>query len=351
VVYRGPDSEIYELALDGHWRGANLISAAAQNTPGFHAQAQSDPLAFVAGVSGKAAADLGANTMAMVLFQGVDENIYGLSLQLEGWHGNNLSTNNGTTAAAVKAAGRPLGYWTPTANRVVYLGPAPDNYIYELEDSQGFWRCAPLSTNNPGAKPAPAAAGSPFGYLTPDGTPRVVYRASEDGHIYELRPEPFWTCNDLCSAPNAAGAPKAAGDPWAYVTTDRVARVLYTDANGDIIELALQNGQWTHADLSTNNKSAAPAPPAAGYAFGYVTPDNVPRVIYRGSKDGHIYELHPDPFWTCNDLCIAPNAAGAPPAGNAPVGYSIFDNIPRVVYRSATKDPATNNHVIELALY
>jgi len=46
----------------------------------------------------------------------------------------------------------------------------------------------------------------------------------------------------------------------------------------DIAELRLQ-GSWLQADLSAI--SDVPAVTAAGDPFAYVTPDGVPRVVYR----------------------------------------------------------------------
>ena len=283
VVYRGTDNNIYELALvEGQWRHANLLAVAQSDlSPGGRAYpALSDPTAFVA-----VRTDLNNEAIATVVYEGFDGYIYQLSLSSGGWAWDNISTLNMTKPATL-AAGRPFGYATNDGyNRVVYRGI--DNYIYELSAQSIFWACNNLSTNDKAEKPAPAAAGDPFGYQTKDGIARVIYR----------------------------------------------------DAEGQIIELALLE-RWTAASLSTNDKAAPPAPPAAGNPFGYVTNDGVPRVVYRGTN-GDIFELHPEPFWRCNDLS---QISSAPPAAGDPFGYFIGDDIPRVIYRN------TNNHVCELAL-
>jgi hypothetical protein len=335
VVYRGTDNNIYELALvEGQWRHANLLAVAQSDlSPGGRAYpALSDPTAFVA-----VRTDLNNEAIATVVYEGFDGYIYQLSLSSGGWAWDNISTLNMTKPATL-AAGRPFGYATNDGyNRVVYRGI--DNYIYELSAQSIFWACNNLSTNDKAEKPAPAAAGDPFGYITyggvPGGVPRVIYRGT-NGHIYELHPEPFWRCNDLSEI---SSAPPAAGDPFGYQTKDGIARVIYRDAEGQIIELALLE-RWTAASLSTNDKAAPPAPPAAGNPFGYVTNDGVPRVVYRGTN-GDIFELHPEPFWRCNDLS---QISSAPTAAGDPFGYFIGDDIPRVIYRN------TNNHVCELAL-
>jgi hypothetical protein len=271
----------------------------------------------------------------MVVYQGYGGNIYLLSLYPDGWFWDNISTNDGTTPPATPAVGRAFGYATDDGyNRVVYRGP--DNFIYELSTAEVVWACNNLSTNDQAEPPAPLTAGDPFGYVTNDGVPRVIYRGT-NGHIYELHPEPYWRWNDLS---DISSAPPAVGDPFGYQTNDGTARVIYRDPEGQIIELALLK-RWESANLSTNNKAAPPAPPAAGNPFGYVTWDGIPRVIYRGTN-GHIYELHLESFWKWADLS---EISGAPPAAGDPFGYVIGDGIPRVIYRG------TDNHVIELALH
>jgi hypothetical protein len=238
-------------------------------------------------------------------------------------------TRRGTRCQCPPAAGRAFGYNSHDgAYRVVYRGF--DNQVYELSDRHGLWHCNNLSTNDKTAPPARAAASDPFAYVTNDGVPRVIYRGT-DGHIYELHPNPFWKCNDLS---HISGAPQAAGNPFGYVTNDGIARVIYRGTDGQIIELRLE-GHWKWASLATNDKTAPPARAAAGDPFGYVADDGVPRVIYRGT-DGHIYELHTEPFWRSNDLSLISNAPWHA-AGN-PFGYVIFDGIPRVVFRGTDDD-------------
>jgi hypothetical protein len=344
VVYRGTDQNIYELAcVDGKWHCANLLAVAIWNVSGFPREpalaAQSDPTAFVITID--------ETGVAQVVYGSLDGNVYRLSLfpfnfYIDGWAWNNLSTNDGNSPPATPAAGRPLGYVTGDGlSRVVYRGP--DNFIYELSNPNvprtnpnDLWECSNLSTNDKSAPPAPAAAGDPFAYVTSGGVPRVIYRGT-NGHIYELHPEPFWRCNDLS---DISGAPPAAGDPFGYQTNDGIARVIYRDAEGQIIELALLK-RWESANLSTNDKAESPAPEAAGNPFGYVTYDGIPRVIYRGTN-GHICELHPEPFWRCNDLSMI---SGAEPAAGDPFGYVTGDGsgVPRVIFRGS------NNHIFEVA--
>ena len=98
------------------------------------------------------------------------------------------------------------------------------------------------------------------------------------GDIIELglAPGGTWQQNDLTAI---TGAPPAAGAPFAYVTPDGLARVLYTGSNGDIIELRLDPDGWVQGDL-TISVNSPPAPSAASAPFAYVTPDKVARVYY-----------------------------------------------------------------------
>jgi len=105
-----------------------------------------------------------------------------------------------------------------------------------------------------------------------------VYRGG-DGHIHETRLQGSWLQADLSAAISVgAPAPTAAGTPFAYVTPDGVPRVLYRGADDDVHELRLQ-GSWMQADLS-QVASDAPTVPAVGDPFAYVTADGVYRVLY-----------------------------------------------------------------------
>ncbi len=228
-------------------------------------------------------------------------------------------------AGAPPAAGDAFGYVTPFDNtaRVLYrglLGAVHELYL----PPGGHWTHADLTL----LAGAPAAAGTPTGYVTPDKTARVVYTAMDRSiHELYLQPGGHWTHADLTLL---AGAPAAAGTPTGYVTPDKTARVLYRGLLGAVHELYLPpGGYWTHAELT----QLAGAPPAAGDAFGYVTPfDNTARVLYRGLL-GAVHELYlpPGGHWTHAELT---QLAGAPPAAGDAFGYvTSFDNTARVLYR------------------
>ncbi|HKF46775.1 MAG TPA: hypothetical protein VKB38_05410 [Terracidiphilus sp.] len=343
VVYRGTDSNIYELALvDEKWQWNNLLSVSAKW--GQPPAASSDPTAFVGTFNDQA--------VAMLVYTALSTDVYQL-MGPDGWIASDLST---TTPPAAPAQGRPFGYSTGDGDcRAVYLGP--DGSIFELlSQQQGPWVCNNLSTNYKAGPKAPAAGGNPFAYVT--NVPRVIYRGT-DGHIFELSPRTYWEWADLTDisggAPAAVTFPyPATGDPNAYVTNDGIARVVYAAADGDVIELRLEGGGWKWASLLTANRTTQDVQLAAGNPFGYVAPDSVPRVVYTG-HDGNIYELTPEPplppaswqhrapSWQLNNLSKL--SGGAPAAVGDPFGYWIFDNIPRVVYRG------TNNKIYELSLW
>ena len=103
-------------------------------------------------------------------------------------------------------------------SRAVYR--AGDNHIHEAwktSDTTG-WHPADLSALG---KIGVAAAGNPFGYVSPwDNTARVIWRRGHDGHIWELflQPGGTWKGSDLSAQTSAL---TAVSDPIAYSSKDR----------------------------------------------------------------------------------------------------------------------------------
>ena len=108
----------------------------------------------------------------------------------------------------------------------------------------------------------------------------MVYRG-EDERIHELslpRTGPPWELADLTEL---TGAPEAAGDPAAYLTDfDDTARVVYRGADGTSTTVAapLRGLEWRHGDLTELDR----APKAAGDPAAYLTdfghcPGGLPR--------------------------------------------------------------------------
>ncbi len=126
----------------------------------------------------------------------------------------------------------------------------------------------------------------PICFFTQTYEQRSPVRA-RDIHVIEWRLQPpgqFWIQADLADFLADKPAIAAAGDPFAHITPDTIPRVLYRGANDHIIELRLQPGQgWIQADLA-DFLADKPAIAAAGDPFAHITPDTIPRVLYRGPE-------------------------------------------------------------------
>jgi hypothetical protein len=314
--------DIHELRLQGgSWVDANLSAIVSDNPPAV--PAVDDAFAYVT-----------PDGVPRVVYRGQDNHIHELRLQ-GSWIQSDLSAIVSNSPPAVPAAGAPFAYVTPDGvPRVVYRGQ--DNHIHELR-LQGSWIQTDLSAIVSDRPPAVSAAGDPFAYVTPDGVPRVVYRG-QDNDIHELRLQGKWIQTDLSAiVSNSPPAVPAAGDAFAYVTPDRVPRVVYRGQDNHIHELRLQ-GSWIQADLSATVTNRPPAFSAAGDPFAYVTPDGVPRVVYRG-QENDIHELRLQGSWIQADLsAIVSNSPPAVPAAGDAFAYVTPDRVPRVVYRGQDND-------------
>jgi hypothetical protein len=240
---------------------------------------------------------------------------------------------------APRAGAGDLGVYVRGAvSSVVYRGV--DNDIHEIWQGVGLSQFGDLSA----LTGAPAAAGTPAGYVRSDNVDAVLYRGF-DNHIYELAlvTDPIshtvaWQSGDLSAL---TGAPAAAGDPAGYVRSDNVDAVLYRGFDNHIYELSLDPliGSWQPGDLS----ALTGAPAAAGDPAGYVRYDNVNSVLYRGS-DRDIYEISLLPMirggrgvWSAADLSAL---TGSPPAADDPVGHRLSgcDPAEGVFYRGLDDD-------------
>jgi hypothetical protein len=174
---------------------------------------------------------------------------------------------------------------------------------------------------------APQAASAPYAYVAPDGSGRVVYKAS-DGDIVELWLEPgsvTWQWDDLTAI---TGAPQASSGPVALVTPGNVARVIYQDSNDAITELFLAPGGTWQQESPTAITGALQASSAP---FACVTPDNVTRVVYQDSGSG-ITELSLAPGGTWQHDSLTADAGADLPAESAPFAYVTPDGTARVFY-------------------
>jgi kumamolisin len=357
-----------DVLIDGSWWSVGGTSAVAPLLAGLIAQANEradgKPRGFVNTF-------LYANPGA---FSDITEGSNGYFYATAGWDAcTGLGRPRGwqvvkALAPTPVARDNPRGAATPMGvrlvqptGRVVFLDNTSHITEFSLSPGGG-WMSADLTT----ATGAPAAAGSPFGYMTSMGdiqseqTFRVVYRGG-DGHIYELylpSDTMRWKLSNLTAA---AGAPLAAGDPMGYLTpmgdiqAEQTARVVYRAVDGHVWELNLRANKlrWAANDLCA---ASGGAPSAAGDPFGYVTPmgdiqaEQTARVVYR-AVDGHVWELNLRTNklrWAANDLCAAsggaPSAAGNPMGYVTPMGGLALEKTARVLYR------AVDGHVWELNL-
>jgi hypothetical protein len=117
-----------------------------------------------------------------------------------------------------------------------------------------------------------------------------MYRAT-DMHVHDLRLEGgHWIQADMLAIITNPPSVAAAGNPFVYVSPDGISRVVYRGIDNDIHDLRLEGGHWIQADISAIVVNNPPAVAAAGNPFAYVSPDGLPRVVYRG-VDRHIHDL------------------------------------------------------------
>ena len=274
---------------------------------------------------------------ARVVYTDVNSNLTELYLTSDAasWQYDSLSA---ITQAPTDRVGCPFALTGPDGLPRVYY-TASNSHVIELRLDPGGWIASDLtvSVSNP---PAPPALAIPFAYVTPDGALRVIYPS--DGDIIELyltSDAGSWQQDNLTAITQA---PTTLGRPFGYVTPDGAARVIYPPGNGDIIELRLASdaGSWQQANLT----AITHAPQAAGVPFGYVTPDGPARFVY-SDGNGDIIELRlasDAGSWQQANLTAITQAP--PESASSPFAYVTPDGTARVVYT------ASNGHVIELRL-
>ncbi|MBY0523932.1 MAG: hypothetical protein K2R98_11070 [Gemmataceae bacterium] len=200
---------------------------------------------------------------------------------------------------------------------------------------------APFSAADPPAAANKAAAEkdvlTPTGY-TMDKTQHVFYRDGQ-GAIMELFNKEGttdgWQRKDLSAE---AGAPKAAGNPSAYVMdSDKTQHVICRCGDGNIHELFWSGKQakWQHTNLTEQTK----APKAVGDPSGYYLPENkTQHVVYR-TDAGNICELYfqadgDKPGWRVKDLTAE---AKSPKAAGNPSGYAVPEKLSRLLKNGGTQ--------------
>lgn len=196
--------------------------------------------------------------------------------------------------------------------------------LHEIwRDAEGISGTTNLTAS---ANNAPKAAGNPVAYVdTSTNTQIVLYRGAEGG-IHSL----YWsTAEARHELLMPAGAPKAEGDPvgW-YRPSDGVHHVVYRSGDGHLHVL-----WWAGADPATHEHISASAPPAVGDISAYRDPVRGDNIVFYRSADGHIRSL----YWSSgapgnDDLS---GFAGIPPAVGAPNAYyTPHDDTHQIVYRA-----------------
>jgi len=271
------------------------------------------------------------------------------------WQQNNLTAITG----APQTATAPFAYVAPDeSGRVVYQDSSGGITELWLPLGAGSWQYDSLTA----ITGAPQASSAPVALVTPGNVARVIYQDSNGG-ITELwlAPGGTWQYDSLTAI---TGAPPPASAPFAYVTPDNVTRVIYNNnsGGGSIIELSLpQGGSWQQNNLTAIAGADLPlgSAPAGSAPFAYVTPDGTARVLYRGpiyaqtdpaGLYSYIIELSLPPGGTWQQADLTDTTRGAPYPFSTPFAYVGPDGLARVVYTALNADVLANGDIIELRL-
>jgi len=287
VVYRGADKQIYELyrGADTQWNTQNLT--ALTKAP----EAASDPSGFA----------FDSAREQHVFFRTMDGAIVELYHKATGERPTWQMTNLTDEVRAPKAAGTPMGYvlWkgklTEGARSLHVIYRGADKQINELfRPIDGKWAHSNLSAMTK----APEAAGNPTAFAIPGVRGQHVFFRTADGSLIELfrkveGDRVSWHMNNLTTD---ASAPKAAGDPMAYLMdTGKLGRgtrslhAVYRTSDGQIEELwRTPETKWAASNLSAETK----APKAASDPTGFSQPSNRTQHVIFESEGGRMVELY-----------------------------------------------------------
>jgi len=245
------------------------------------------------------------------------------------------TTNLTDNAQAPKAAGNPFAYVDTARNTVILLYRSGDGVVRSL-----YWSTGAVGADNlSGTAGAPKTAGDPVGYYTATAdTHHVIYRTG-DGHLHELNWAGVAPVSYGGNLTAAIAAPKAAGQPSAFVNAAGVNIVAYRATNNHILSLYWADGPSGLDDLS----GFAGTPPAAGDPVGYYTAhDDTHHVIYRTS-DGRLHEIWSTPGGGTPQHTDLTDFAAAPPAADRPAAFTVEGpGTQHVAYRGPS------NHIYEV---
>jgi len=177
----------------------------------------------------------------------------------------------------------------------------------------------------------PSASAAPTPCVIPGlGVHNIAY-CDTSGELHELWRDAQGVTGTTNLTDNA-GAPRAAGYPFAYPDTSRNTEILlFRDGDGVVRSLYWSLGAVGHDNLS----GTAEAPTADGDPVGYYIPSlDAHHVVYRGG-DGHLHELN----WVgVTPVVYGGNLTGtisAPTSAGTPAAFANAAGVNIVVYRSA----------------
>jgi uncharacterized protein with PIN domain len=256
----------------------------------------------------------------------------------------------GQVTGAPVAAGRPDAYaWEKDGTQhIVYRGT--DNQIHEIWSRRTVlntkWAYGGALSSTVGA---PAANSDPSGYVwESDGSQHIVYLGT-DNQIHEIFQKDKglmgkkWEHGGAITS--AAGAPAAAGKPYAYAwESDKSQHIIYRGTDNNIHELWFEHGTFTSGSWkyggAINAKVSAPA--AAGDPIGFAWEhDKTQHIVYLG-VDGQIHELFFRDGWVVSQWKYEGGLTGrlgAPNAVSNPSAYSWeHDGSQHIIYRAADNE-------------
>jgi len=311
VTYRAPNKHVWIFTLpkgSQSW-GAQDLSVNATGCP---------PLASSTLAAGPPSGYTRSDRTSAIVFRGTDSHIYEVG-RLYGdscWQIGDLNGVGGPVAGM-----DPMGFVRADGyDSVVYADASGGPFEFYLPPGRIgsiSWSNETLVNPPAGWTIPPPASGPPRGYVRSDGSTAVLYQ-SAGGHIWEISRTPdeapddsTWFAGELTSAQDA---PLAVTDPMPYVRADGVNAVLYTDASGNLYEIALPIGSvdWSIERIYTPDAT----PRAVDGPMGYVRADHRSAVAFHDAS-GDIWQLLKDASggWTAADLstCAATPSSCADP--------------------------------------
>ncbi|HYP05248.1 MAG TPA: hypothetical protein VER03_03355, partial [Bryobacteraceae bacterium] len=199
-------------------------------------------------------------------------------------------------------------------------------HLHELwRNAQG----AAGTTNLTANAGAPLAAGDPFAYMDPTTNSEILLYRGADANVHCL----YWSTGPVGhdNLTGSVGAPRAAGNPVGWFTPgDGFHHVVYRGGNNHLFEFSWTGpNQAAYGDLT----ALASAPAAAGDPSAYVDLRRGTNIVVYRSPDRHIRSL----YWSTGPIGMddLSGVAGTPAASGDPTAYyTPHDDAHQIVYRA-----------------